>query len=152
MIYQISKTIKLKMNMDQAWSFFSNPNNLKIITPPSLNMLITSQGQDKMYPGMIINYKVHPILGIPLPWVTEITQVIENKYFVDEQRFGPYRMWHHQHLFKEIPGGVEARDIVDYIMPFGPLGSLVHSLFVSRQLNQIFEYRTKVLSEKFGLL
>lgn len=140
------------MNIQEAWSFFSNPNNLKVITPPSLNMLITSAVQEEMYAGMIITYKVHPIMGIPLPWITEITQVVENKFFVDEQRFGPYRMWHHQHLFKEIPGGVEAQDIVDYIMPFGPIGSIIHSLFVAKQLENIFEYRTKILAEKFGLL
>lgn len=152
MIYKIKKSIKLKLDIDQAWSFFSNPNNLKIITPPKLNMTITSEEQNQMYEGMIIKYNVHPILNIPLPWVTEITHVVPEKYFVDEQRFGPYKMWHHQHLFEPIKDGVEVIDIVDYIMPFGPIGSVVHALFVRKDIESIFEYRSKVLSEKFGLI
>lgn len=140
------------MTLDQAWSFFSNPNNLKLVTPPELKMVITSAPQELMYAGMIITYNVHPFLGIPMPWVTEITQVVEQKFFVDEQRFGPYRMWHHQHIFKEVPGGIEAQDIVDYIMPLGPIGTVVHQIFVARQIREIFSYRSKVLAEKFGLL
>lgn len=105
-----------------------------------------------MYPGMIITYRVHPLLGIPMNWVTEITHVEKPYRFIDEQRYGPYRMWHHQHTFREIPGGVEAQDQVDYIMPFGPIGGIMHRLLVKRQLNEIFDHRSRVLSEKFGLL
>lgn len=103
-----------------------------------------------MYAGMIIAYKVHPILGIPITWVTEITHLKNLEYFVDEQRSGPYRMWHHQHIFREIHGGTLIEDIVDYILPLGPLGDAAHALFVGRQLQEIFDYREAWLADQFG--
>lgn len=103
-----------------------------------------------MYAGQIITYRVSPVLGIPLFWMTEITHVREGEYFVDEQRKGPYAMWHHQHFFKPIPGGVEMTDIVNYELPLGILGDIAHLLFVKKQVEGIFEYRVKALEDRFG--
>lgn len=115
-----------------------------------MNLIPTSALPDKTYPGMMITYKVKPLLGIPLLWVTEITHVQENAFFVDEQRLGPYRIWHHQHHFKEIKGGVEMNDIVDYRLPFGPLGVLTQKLMVGKMLQEIFDYRRQKLELLFG--
>ncbi len=103
-----------------------------------------------MYAGMIIEYTVRPVLGIPLHWVTEITHVQEPEYFVDEQRFGPYALWHHKHFIRPVEGGVEMEDVVHYKLPLGWLGKLAHMLFVKRQLRQIFDFREKKLTELFG--
>lgn len=112
---------------------------------------ITLSGDDRpMFPGQIIQYIVTPVLGIPTKWVTEITHVIDKKYFVDEQRFGPYSLWHHKHFIKEIPGGVEMEDIIDYKIPMGILGQLVHPILVKPKLNEIFEYRKTKLIALFG--
>ena len=103
-----------------------------------------------MYPGQIIQYTVSPFAGLNTRWVTEITHVKEGVYFVDEQRFGPYALWHHKHFIKETDTGVLMEDIIDYKLPFGFLGRWAHSLFVKKQLNSIFEYREKKLVELFG--
>jgi len=150
MVYRLKETIQLAVSIDDAWEFFSNPNNLKVITPPELNMQIQSELPDEIYAGMIITYKVHPVLSIPLTWVTEITQVKRPHLFVDEQRYGPYRMWHHQHHINESKRGVEVTDLVDFILPFGPLGNLAYQLFVKKQLSEIFEFRKKVLLERLS--
>ena len=145
------KTIQnLPISIEEAWDFFSNPNNLKVITPEWLNIKITSRLPEKMYPGMIISYKVHPMLGIPTTWVTEITQVNEPYYFVDEQKFGPYKMWHHQHHFKETENGVEMIDIVDYALPFDPFSRPINSLLVEKKVKEIFRFREKKLIEIFA--
>ncbi len=149
-MYQLHEKIGLRTNISQAWEFFSNASNLRLITPPQLNMSITSKVPELIYPGLIITYNVHPILGIPLEWVTEITHVNEPYGFIDEQRAGPYRMWHHEHKFYEVEDGVIVEDLVSYLMPFGPFGKIAHELFVRKQLHSIFSYRTKILSEKFG--
>jgi ligand-binding SRPBCC domain-containing protein len=149
-VYTLKTVQNLKISLDEAWSFFSDPNNLKKITPNHLGFHITNDIPDKMHPGMLITYKLSPIKGFPVTWVTEITQVSEPNYFIDNQRFGPYSMWHHQHFFKEIEGGVEMIDLIHYVVPFGILGQIANSLFVRRQLNGIFAYRKKVLKELFG--
>jgi hypothetical protein len=137
--------------MDDAWEFFSNPKNLQQITPKNLGFKIVSKYHgDNMYPGQIIEYTVKPVLGIPLYWMTEITHVDEKKYFVDEQRFGPYSMWHHQHHFKETSNGIEMTDIVHYKIPFGFLGSIANSLFIKKQLKQIFDHRYKTVEKLFS--
>ena len=102
-----------------------------------------------MYAGQLIEYRVSPLLGIPLYWMTEITQVVEGKYFIDEQRFGPYALWHHQHHFREVAGGVEMTDIVHYKIPLGILGALADRLFVHQKLKQIFDYRFQAVSQLF---
>ncbi|MEM7007555.1 MAG: SRPBCC family protein [Thermodesulfobacteriota bacterium] len=140
------------MDIKEAWEFFSNPNNLPLITPPSLNLKITSELPDKMYTGMIITYTVAPVMNIPMTWVTEITHVDEPHFFIDEQRFGPYKFWHHQHKFTQIEGGVEATDLVNYALPIDPLSRMANELMVKSQLNEIFDFRSEYLSDRFGLL
>ena len=149
-LYTLQRTQKLPISLEKAWEFFSNPQNLALITPPSLNLKPVSDVPDKMCPGMIVIYRVKPFLGLGINWVTEITHVQRPHFFVDEQRFGPYRFWHHQHRFSEIEGGIEAEDTVNYGLPFGPLGRLAHSLSVRSQLEKIFDYREQVLTDKFG--
>lgn len=141
---------KLPVTLDEAWDFFSSPANLKKITPPHMGFKILSEKNDKMYPGMIISYIVKPFPNIPVKWVTEITHVEEKKYFIDTQIHGPYSIWHHQHHFKEIEGGVEMRDILHYRIPLGIMGRLVNKVLVGKKVKQIFDYRYKVLEERFG--
>lgn len=149
-IYTLRVMQKLPIGLSEAWDFFSSPKNLEKITPSHMGFRITSGEPGKMYPGQIISYKVSPVPGIKASWVTEITHVEEGKFFVDEQRFGPYRMWHHEHHFEEVDGGIMMTDKVSYKIPFGFLGHIAQSLFVKRQLKGIFEYRVKVLEDKFG--
>lgn len=148
------KTIqRIPIDIDTAWNFFSQPANLAKITPDNLGFdIISKHHGDTMYAGQIIEYKVKPMLNIPLYWMTEITHVADKKFFVDEQRFGPYKLWHHQHHFKTISGGVEMTDIVHYALPLGILGKIAHSLFVKKQLNDIFDYRYKKVEELFGVM
>lgn len=151
--YSLYHTQKLPISLDEAWEFFSHPKNLSEITPASMGFEVLSEHKlDKVYAGQIITYNVRPVLGIPLFWMTEITHVKDKQYFVDEQRFGPYRLWHHQHFFTAIEGGVFMEDLVHYKLPLGILGAFAHSLFVRRQLNGIFNFRTKVLEGRFGKL
>lgn len=151
--YQISSVQNIPASIDEVWDYFTSHKNLKKITPPDMGFDITSQHPEgiKVYPGMIITYKVRPLFGIPVSWMTEITQVKEKEYFIDEQRFGPYAMWHHQHFFKPIEGGVEMTDIVDYKLPLGILGDIAHPILVKNRLKQIFDYRFKKVEEIFGV-
>ncbi len=148
-IYTFKQIQNLPVSIDEAWNFFSNPKNLNDITPPSLNFEITSELPEKMYSGMVITYKIKIIAGIPQIWVTEIKNIEEKKFFIDEQRFGPYKFWHHKHIFKEIESGVEMTDLIHYAIPFGIFGQIANSIFVQKKLNEIFSYRKKYLSEKF---
>lgn len=149
--YTLSKEQVINCTLDEAWDFFSSPRNLKEITPDYLGFEITSPDlADKMYQGQIISYKVSPLLGIKMNWMTEINHVEDKKYFVDNQRFGPYTMWHHQHWFEEVPNGVKMKDIITYVMPLGPLGRIAHWLFVRKKLEGIFDYRTIVTDRLFG--
>jgi len=118
-----------------------------------MKFVVTSNYEDnaKMYPGMIITYKITPLLGIKMNWMTEITHVKENDYFVDEQRFGPYALWHHQHHFKEVKGGVLMTDIVNYAIPYGIIGRIANKLLVEKQIMKIFNYRTKEINKLFGV-
>ena len=151
MIHQLKTKQFLNASVDDVWEFVSSPANLKKITPPYMGFNITSEGlPDKMYPGMIISYKVSPILKIPTTWVTEITQVEEKKFFIDEQRVGPYQMWHHQHFFEKQYNGVLMKDIVTYKAPFGILGVLANSLFIKNKLDSIFRYRHQSLNKIFN--
>ena len=149
-IYTLHKKQKLPITVDQAWEFLSSPANLKTITPNYMGFNILSGADRPMFPGQIIQYIVTPVLGIKTKWVTEITHVMDKQYFVDEQRFGPYALWHHKHFIKEIEGGVEMEDIIDYKVPFGWLGQLVHPILVKPKLEEIFNYRTTKLEELFG--
>ena len=149
--YQLIQEQKVPTSMESIWDFISSPRNLKDITPQYMGFNITSHlWTEKMYPGMIITYQVKPVLGINMNWMTEITQVRDVEYFVDEQRMGPYTMWHHQHLIEPIPGGVLMKDIVTYIPPMGFLGAIANSLFIKKQLKEIFDFRTVAIEKKFG--
>ncbi len=139
----------LPLSMAKAWDFFSSPRNLNEITPEDMTFVITSQVPKKMYEGLLITYKVSPFLNIPLNWVTEITHIREPFYFVDEQRIGPYRMWHHEHHFREVPGGVEMTDILHYDVGMGFIGRLASLLFVDRKVKSIFAFREQKLKEMF---
>ena len=149
-IYTLQTKQNLPISIDEAWEFLSSPKNLKTITPTYMGFNILSGAEKPMFPGQIIQYIVTPVLGIPTKWVTEITHVRDKEYFVDEQRFGPYALWHHKHFLKEIPGGVEMEDIVDYKLPIGILGQLVHPILVKPKLKEIFDFRQKKLIELFG--
>ncbi len=149
-IYQKSSIQKLPISVEEAWDFLSDPKNLKTITPDYMGFEIVSGADRSMYPGQIIQYIVTPVLGIKTKWVTEITHVKEGEYFVDEQRFGPYALWHHKHFIKPIEGGIEMEDIIDYKIPFGILGQCVHPFLVKPKLKEIFEYREQKLIELFG--
>ncbi|TNE73604.1 hypothetical protein EP331_04060 [bacterium] len=149
--YQLTRTQNIPATLDEVWEFISRPTNLKKITPSYMGFDVTSDtGNDVMYPGMIITYIVRPVLGIPTKWMTEITHVVDKQYFVDEQRMGPYTLWHHQHKLEEIPGGVKMDDIVTYIPPFGIIGAIANHLFIKRQLKEIFDYRFKAAEDLFG--
>lgn len=150
--YQLTFTQKLPITLAEAWDFFSSPHNLAKITPEDMAFTVTSDINtvEKMYPGMIITYKVAPVLGIKLNWMTEITQIMEGKYFIDEQRFGPYKFWHHQHHFKVVEGGTEMLDILTYGLPMGIFGQMANQIYVAGKLQQIFSYRKKKVIELFG--
>lgn len=150
-IYTLHKKQNLPITMQQAWDFLSDPKNLKTISPDYMGFNILSGADRPMFAGQIIQYIVKPVLGIQTKWVTEITHVIDKHYFVDEQRFGPYRLWHHKHFIKEIDDGIEMEDIIDYKVPFGILGQLVHPILVKPKLEEIFNYRAKKLEELFGV-
>ena len=152
-VYSFKTVQQIPISLDEAWDFFSNPANLANITPDGMGFKTISKFHgDTMYAGQVIEYKVSPVLGIPLYWMTEITHIDDKKYFVDEQRYGPYSLWHHQHHFKNIEGGVEMTDIVHYKLPLWFLGDIANTLFVKKQLNGIFDYRFKKVEELFGKL
>jgi len=148
-MYQIKRTQFVKTDLATCWDFFSSPNNLQVITPDYMGFKVLTSVPDKMYEGLMIAYKVSPLMKIPLNWVTEIKYVHDAQFFVDEQRTGPYKMWHHEHHFKTLDGGVEMTDIVSYELPLGFLGRFAHWLFVRKQLEGIFDYRFKKVDELF---
>jgi len=149
-IYTLHKTQKLPISPEKAWKFLSNPRNLKIITPDYMSFNIVSPIDRPLYTGQIIQYIVTPLLGIKTKWVSEITHIEDKKYFVDDQMYGPYSLWHHKHFIKEIEGGVEMEDIIDYKVPLGILGQIMHPILVKPKLEEIFSYRQKKLIELFG--
>lgn len=151
-IYTLHRTQKLPITQEEAWDFLSDPHNLSRITPEAMNFRILGGADRPMYAGQIIEYTVKPIAGISTKWITEITHCVNNHYFVDEQRYGPYALWHHKHFIRPIAGGVEMEDLIHYKLPLGILGQLAHGLFVKAKLNGIFEFRNKVLQDKFGTL
>ena len=133
-------------NMEEVWAFFTNPENLDKITPDNISFeTLYPQNGEPIYPGMIIHHKVAPLLGIKMDWISEILQVEKNHYFIDEQRFGPYAFWHHQHIFEEVENGVLVKDLIHYKVPLGIIGTLANKLFVESQIEDIFAHRQKVL-------
>jgi ligand-binding SRPBCC domain-containing protein len=149
-LYRLHFRQNLPIEIRKAWDFFSNPHNLRQITPPWLNFEITSDLPESMYAGMLITYQIRPVLGIANNWITEITHVREPYYFVDEQRFGPYKFWHHQHIFKEAASSVEMDDIVSYGLPFGLLGRIMSETLVRKKLEEIFIFRRQALERIFN--
>ncbi|UKT62481.1 SRPBCC family protein [Pedobacter mucosus] len=150
--YRLEFTQKLPIDLDTAWDFFSSPLNLSEITPKDMTFEVTTPNMvnTKMYPGLIISYKVAPLMGIKLNWVTEITHVKDKEYFIDEQRFGPFAFWHHEHHFEKIDGGIIMKDLLHYSIGWGPIGSIANALVVSKQVNEIFTFRVKKVEELFG--
>ncbi len=149
-LYRLISSQAIPIDKKEAWSFLSNPSNLSVITPDHMKFEILEGGKRPMFPGQIIHYTVSPFVGLKTKWVTEITHVKDFQYFVDEQRFGPYALWHHKHFINEINGGVVMEDIIDYKLPLGIIGQLAHPLIVKRKLLQIFNYREQKLQELFG--
>ncbi|MDO3644497.1 SRPBCC family protein [Mucilaginibacter sp. L3T2-6] len=152
--YLLKTEQAIPVSLHEAWDFFSSPLNLAKITPDDMKFIVTSDynGDTKMYAGMIITYKITPVMGIKMNWMTEITHVKEGQYFVDEQRFGPYALWHHQHHFKEIEGGVLMTDILNYAIPYGVIGRFTNAVFVGNKVKQIFEFRKRAIDELFGVM
>lgn len=149
-IYTLEASQELNIPLVEAWDYFSSPSNLSKITPPKMGFNITSKVDRKAYQGQIITYKVSPVSFVKTNWVTEITAVKEQEYFIDEQRFGPYSMWHHEHFFETLPNGnTRMKDKISYKIPFGFLGAIAQNLFIKKQLQSIFEYREEVLDTIF---
>ncbi|MGV3705059.1 MAG: SRPBCC family protein [Arcticibacter sp.] len=150
-VYTLRFAQHLAMPLERAWDFFSSPHNLARITP-SMGFKIVSELDEnqKMYPGILIGYKITPLLGIKMDWLTEITHIEHHRYFIDEQRFGPFALWHHQHHFEEISGGTKMTDILSYAIPYGIIGKLTHELIVRDRILDIFNYRKQKINELFG--
>jgi ligand-binding SRPBCC domain-containing protein len=149
-IHRLKSIQKIPASPDVTWKFFSDPRNLFVITPPELNLKVTNEVESETYAGQVFTYTVRPMLGIPIEWMTEITHIENGRRFVDEQRKGPYALWHHQHYFKAIEGGVEMTDIVHYRLPLGFIGNLFHKPVVKGKLIEIFTYRFHKVNEIFG--
>lgn len=149
-LFKLHSKQNLPITSDEAWNFLSDPKNLKAITPDYMGFDITSGADREMYPGQIIEYIVSPMFGIKTKWVTEITHVVHKKYFVDEQRFGPYKIWHHKHFINPIENGVEMEDIIHYKLPLGIIGEKVQPWLVKPKLEEIFNYRKQKLIDIFG--
>ncbi|RVT72260.1 hypothetical protein EOD40_15785 [Flavobacterium sufflavum] len=149
-VYKKETVQHVNASIEECWEFFSSPRNLQKITPQTMGFQITDFDGKNMYAGQIIQYKVSPFLGIKLPWVTEITMVKEQSYFVDIQLFGPYALWHHKHFFEPTENGVKMTDLVHYALPLGFIGRIVNALIVKNKLKGIFEYRVKKVNEIFN--
>ena len=149
-MHELRTSLVLPISLDEAWAFFSVPDNLDDITPPDMGFEILTQNERRTYAGQIIRYRVRPLFNIPMTWVTEITHCEDKAYFVDEQRFGPYALWHHQHHFKEVEGGVQMDDILHYKLKGGKLGALLTGWMVHGRVKAIFEHRSEVLLQNLG--
>lgn len=149
-IFTLEVEQHLKTDMDKAWDFFSTPENLSVITPDHMGFKITSPPAETMYEGQIISYKIGVLPMIKTDWVTEITHVKDRLYFVDEQRIGPYKMWHHEHFFEETENGVLMKDKVSIAMHFNFIGNIIFRLFIGKEVKKIFDYRFKKLEELFN--
>jgi ligand-binding SRPBCC domain-containing protein len=150
MIFRLYRRQEIAAPIDRVWEFFATPRNLNALTPPDLNFRIMSDVADAMYRGQLIEYRVQFIKGVWVRWLTEIRHIEEGRYFVDEQRIGPYRLWYHEHIFHESDGHVVMEDRVTYVVGFGPLGSALNALWIERKLNQIFDFRVRRVEEIFA--
>jgi ligand-binding SRPBCC domain-containing protein len=150
MIYTLHREQIIPASLDRVWAYFATPRNLDEMTPPDMNFQFTQGGEGEMYAGQIIAYKVAILPGVSVPWLTQITHMEQGHYFIDEQRAGPYRLWIHEHRFESLTEGVKMIDHVTYALPFGPLGNLVHRLYVRRRLEKIFNYRYEKVNMLFS--
>jgi ligand-binding SRPBCC domain-containing protein len=149
-IHRITDEIEIDLSLDEAWAFFADPHNLQKLTPDDMGFKhVLEPDKDEVYPGMIMSYKIAPIAGIPLNWVTEITQVEPKTRFVDEQRQGPFGFWHHIHEFEARGNRTLCRDALYYRMPFGFLGNIAHALFAKKQIANIFAFRKEKMKTLF---
>ena len=149
-LHRLQRRQHLPVSADAAWRFFSSPLNLPYITPGWLNLTPVGPLPERMFAGMMIRYRLTPLLGIPVTWISEITHVDEPHFFVDEQRFGPYRFWHHQHHFRPFNGGVEMIDTVSYGLKYSIVGTAMHALLIRRRLEEIFNFRQQTLAQYFS--
>lgn len=150
MINKIYRSQIIPADIHTVWDFISSPKNLAAITPEDMEFIIISDKTDKMYSGQMIQYIVKPLMGIPMHWLTEITHIQEGKYFVDEQRVGPYKLWHHEHFIMPHEKGVEMTDIIHYQLPLGIIGIAMNKLIVEKKLKNIFDFRYNKIEEIFG--
>jgi len=148
-LHRLHRSQVLPVSLEEAWRFFASPLNLPLITPPWLNLAAEGEVPDRMFPGMINLYRVKPFLGMPVTWISEVTHIDAPHYFVDEQRFGPYRFWQHQHRFQAVTGGTEMIDTVFYSLKYGLIGTLMHVFLVRRRLEEIFTFRQRALERIF---
>lgn len=150
-LYRIRRAQRIPSNLNDAWEFFSHPNNMIKVMPPNLRIKIIERQPRFIYSGMLINQKVKTIFGIKRSWITQILHEDEPNYFVDEQKFGPFRFWHHQHIFTEVFGGIEVEDIIHYSLPFGILGRLFNAIYIKKKLKKIFDYRAIAIKKLFDM-
>ncbi|HEX9151973.1 MAG TPA: SRPBCC family protein [Flavobacterium sp.] len=149
-LYKKETIQHINASIEECWAFFSSPGNLQKITPKTMGFEITDFDNKSMYAGQIIQYKVAPLFGFKLPWVTEITFAKENSYFIDEQRFGPYALWHHKHFFEATENGTTMTDLVHYALPFGFIGRIINTLVVKNKLKAIFDHRRVMVDQLFN--
>ena len=150
MVHYLHREQIIPAPVEKVWEYFCDPKNLNEITPPDMNFEIIQGGTVKMYEGQIIEYRVEFLRGVRSLWLTEIAHVRDGEYFVDEQRVGPYRFWYHEHIFEKIEYGTKMTDRVTYVVPFGILGDILNTVWISRRLKNIFDFRMKKIIELFG--
>nr|BAL55446.1 hypothetical conserved protein [uncultured Acetothermia bacterium] len=148
--YRLVRTQVVPADLEVVWEFFATPKNLNRLTPQEMHFAILSGADEPMYPGQLIEYRIQLVPGLIVHWLTEIVHVEPQRRFIDEQRFGPYKFWYHEHCFTPVPEGTQIEDLVTYALPFGPLGELAHALWVRRQLEHIFDFRRQAIEEIFG--
>jgi ligand-binding SRPBCC domain-containing protein len=151
MIHRLVREQEVWGDPAEIWEFFASPHNLDTLTPSSLSFQIVGDVAPRMFPGQMIEYRIGVLPGVRTRWLTEITHVREEEFFVDEQRIGPYRIWHHEHHFRPRADGrgVTMLDRVTYEVGWGPLGDAIHALWIGRQLTTIFDYRRRRVDELF---
>jgi ligand-binding SRPBCC domain-containing protein len=150
MVHYLHREQIIPAQVKDVWHYFCDPKNLNEITPPNMNFEIIKGGDVEMYEGQIIEYRVEFLRGVKSLWLTEISHVCDEKYFVDEQRVGPYRFWYHEHVFEEHPSGTKMTDQVTYVIPFGILGDFLNTLWISGRLRNIFDFRRQKIIELYG--
>ena len=149
--YNLERTQMLKAELSEIWDFFSSPENLDKLTPKNMGFeILTQRPLPTMHRGQLIEYKVRPVLNIPIYWKTEITEVEDQSYFVDEQLKGPYKLWRHKHIFETTSEGIRMKDELEYALPLGPLGAIAHRLYVKARLKEIFDFRFESVDKMFN--